>query len=294
MFSFASFPKRRSFTELLHSWGRWCLWASHHSLAFLGVSVLAMALFVAGHAEIRETFETKVLDWLQARYDGRAQAAADEGGRAASLDASDAVSRVTAAHASELTRQQASVARWISRRYRVAPEPISRLVKEAWLAGARSGLDPTLILAIMAVESGFNPFAQSSVGAQGLMQVMTRVHNDKFERFGGILATFDPVTNLTVGVQVLQECIRRAGNIKAGLRSYVGAANHAGDGGYAGKVLALQARLQNVAAGVTVPTTVPVLAMPEKSIEVPTEEPAEVGDTNGEDIEQPEHVALLS
>ena len=58
---------------------------------------------------------------------------------------------------------------------------MSRLVQEAWEGGSRSGLDPTLILAIMAIESSFNPFAQSSVGAQGLMQVMTRVHNDKYE-----------------------------------------------------------------------------------------------------------------
>ena len=59
----------------------------------------------------------------------------------------------------------------------------------------------------MAVESSFNPFAQSPVGAQGLMQVMTHVHGDKYESFGGKLAAFDPVTNLRVGVKVLKECI---------------------------------------------------------------------------------------
>ena len=106
--------------------------------------------------------------------------------------------------------------------------------------GQQAGLDPTLILAIMAVESSFNPFAQSSVGAQGLMQVMTRIHDDKYEAFGGNHAAFDPVTNLRVGVQVLKECIARAGSLEAGLRFYVGAANLADDGGYAGKVLAEQ------------------------------------------------------
>ena len=92
----------------------------------------------------------------------------------------------------------------------------------------------------MAVESSFNPFAQSPVGAQGLMQVMTQVHDDKYEAFGGNHAAFDPVTNLRVGVQVLKECIARAGGLEAGLRYYVGAANLADDGGYAGKVLAEQ------------------------------------------------------
>ena len=101
----------------------------------------------------------------------------------------------------------------------------------------------------MAIESSFNPFAQSPVGAQGLMQVMTRVHNDKYEPFGGKLAAFDPVTNLRVGVLVLKECIARAGGLEAGLRHYVGAANLEDDGGYAGKVLAEQSHLIRVAAG---------------------------------------------
>jgi soluble lytic murein transglycosylase-like protein len=131
----------------------------------------------------------------------------------------------------------------------VAPEPISRLVKEAWVVGDRVGLDPTLILAIMAVESSFNPFAQSPVGAQGLMQVMTRVHDDKYEAFGGNYAAFDPVTNLRVGAQVLKECIGRAGSVEAGLRYYVGASNLPDDGGYTSKVLAEQANLKMVASG---------------------------------------------
>jgi soluble lytic murein transglycosylase-like protein len=117
--------------------------------------------------------------------------------------------------------------------------------------GARARIDPPLILAIIAIESGFNPFAQSPVGAQGLMQVMTAVHSDKFDRFGGKLATFDPVSNLRVGVKVLQECIQRAGSLEAGLRFYVGAANLEEDGGYVDKVLAEYERLRQVVAGQT-------------------------------------------
>ena len=115
----------------------------------------------------------------------------------------------------------------------------------------RTKLDPTLILAVMAVESSFNPFAQSPVGAQGLMQVMTRVHTDKYEGFGGHLAAFDPVANLRVGVKVLQECIARAGSLEGGLRYYVGAAYLPDDGGYAAKVLAEHFRLRQVANGRT-------------------------------------------
>ena len=81
------------------------------------------------------------------------------------------------------------------------------------------------------------------MGAQGLMQVMTQIHSDKYESFGGKLAAFDPVTNLRVGVKVLQECIARAGSVEGGLKLYVGAGNLEADGGYAGKVMGEHARL---------------------------------------------------
>jgi len=107
----------------------------------------------------------------------------------------------------------------------------------------------------MAIESSFNPFAQSAVGAQGLMQVMTRVHDDKYTAFGGTLAAFDPLTNLRVGVQVLKECIARAGGLEAGLRYYVGAGNLPDDSGYSGRVLLEQSYLRKVADGKGVPVT---------------------------------------
>jgi hypothetical protein len=226
---------------------------SHNGLAFVGLVVLTVTVFMAGQAGMRSDAETYALDWLQQRQDARAER---DGNLLPALAEPDAVSRATAADPAELNRQQAAVAHWISRRYKVAPEPVSRLVQEAWAVGQRAQLDPTLILAIIAVESGFNPFAQSAVGAQGLMQVMTRVHDDKYEAFGGVHAAFDPLTNLRVGVQVLRECIARAGSLDGGLRFYVGAANLADDGGYAGKVLSEQAYLQQVLAGKSVATTV--------------------------------------
>jgi hypothetical protein len=232
--------------------GQGMLEVSHNSLALLGLVFVGCLLFVSGRAEVRHDLEARTLTWLQARHEARLepQVAVEQ-----ELVEPDAVVRATAADPRELNRQQAAVAQWLSRRYRVAPEPISRLVQEAWNVGARVGLDPTLILAIMAVESSFNPFAQSSVGAQGLMQVMTKVHDDKYEAFGGVHAAFDPVTNLRVGVQVLKECIARAGSLEAGLRFYVGAGNLAEDGGYAGKVLNEQSHLKQVASGRSVPVT---------------------------------------
>lgn len=245
-----------SATVFLKDVGQGLLEVSHNMLALIGLLIVAAALFALGKPELRHAVETHALGWLQARQEARAEPAEL---LAQQLSEPDAISRATAADPKQLSRQQAAVALWISRRYRVAPEPISRLVQEAWHVGERAGLDPTLILAIMAVESSFNPFAQSSVGAQGLMQVMTKVHDDKYEPFGGNHAAFDPVTNLRVGVQVLKECIARAGSLEAGLRYYVGAANLEDDGGYAGKVLAEQNNLRLVAAGKTVPANVALI-----------------------------------
>jgi len=231
---------------------------SHNTLALLGLSVVCgVVLFSAAHPELREGAEQRALGWLLARQEARlASESAPE------PPIPDAVARVTAADPATLSKQQASVATWLARRYRVALEPVSRLVQEAWESGRRSGLDPTLILAVMAIESSFNPFAQSSMGAQGLMQVMTRVHDDKYEPYGGVRAAFDPVTNLRVGVQVLKECIGRAGSLEAGLKYYVGAANLTDDGGYVVKVLAEQSNLRRVAEGKWVSVTAALPGLP--------------------------------
>ena len=78
------------------------------------------------------------------------------------------------------------------------------------------------------------------------------------------------MTNLRVGVQVLKECIARAGSLEAGLRYYVGAGNQAEDSGYASKVLSEQSALRLVASGKTVspriaPAPAPAPAAPQKS-----------------------------
>ena len=102
----------------------------------------------------------------------------------------------------------------------------------------------------MAIESNFHPYIQSPVGAQGLMQVMTDIHIKKYEKYGGKLTAFDPLTNMRVGVAVLQECIKlRQGSIENGLLFYLGGTNADSESGYVAKVLAEQQRLDQVAAG---------------------------------------------
>jgi hypothetical protein len=217
---------------------------THNGFALVGLAIVFAVLTLVARPDLRDSGEEHLRSWLQSRKPPPAVPELEP----------TAIDRTTAARPDELPKPQAAVAFWLSKKYRVAPEPLSVLVSEAYQLGKRAKLDPTLILAIMAVESSFNPFAQSHVGAQGLMQVMTRVHGDKYESAGGTLTAFDPVTNMRVGVKVLQECIARAGSLEGGLRHYVGAANLEDDGGYAGKVLAEHERLRQVAAGKAVPT----------------------------------------
>ena len=227
---------------------------THNGFALLGLALVFAVITLTARPDLRQAGESQLITWLEERRDS-AMGPAD-------YAEPDAVDRATAAEPKDLPKQQAALAFWLARKYGVAPEPLSVLVSEAFDIGVKAKLDPTLILAIMAIESGFNPFAQSPVGAQGLMQVMTKVHTDKYDNFGGKFAAFDPVTNLRVGVKVLQECISRAGSIEGGLKFYVGAGNNADDGGYAHKVMAEHARLLSVVGGKNPPR--PVRTLPVK------------------------------
>ena len=220
---------------------------AHNGFAMVGLVLAFLAITLVAKPELRLQSETALIGWLQQRQPVAAVEAIES--------EPDAIGRATAANPKDLPKQQAAVAYWLSKKYSVAPEPISALVAEAYDVGAKTKIEPTLILAIMAIESSFNPFAQSPVGAQGLMQVMTTVHSDKYDGFGGKFAAFDPVTNLRVGVKVLQDCIARAGSIEGGLRQYVGATSDATEGGYTVKVMAEFDRLRQVAGGKAMPTT---------------------------------------
>ncbi len=236
----------------------------HNSFALLGLAVAFMAITLFARPDLRDAGESQLRSWLTARQMA-------ELGVPVELAASD---RATATNPKNLPKEQAAVAYWLSKKYRVAPEPIAALVSEAYDLGKVNRLDPTLILAIMAIESSFNPFAQSAVGAQGLMQVMTTVHTDKYENFGGQNAAFDPVSNLRVGVRVLKECIERAGSIEGGLRYYVGAANLPTDGGYAAKVLAEHQRLRMAAGLRAVPLMTAKVDQPRQAVQVASTKPA--------------------
>jgi len=140
---------------------------------------------------------------------------------------------------------------YVSRRYRVASSATEQLVDAAYDAGEQVGLDPLLILAVMAVESRFNPIAESGVGAKGLMQVIPKHHQDKIGD-GGESAVLDPSTNILLGARILKEYIRRTGSLEAGLQFYNGALADVSSQ-YAQKVIAEKERLEEALRRVNQP-----------------------------------------
>jgi soluble lytic murein transglycosylase-like protein len=139
--------------------------------------------------------------------------------------------------------QHQALATYLARRYRVASDATVDLVAEAHAVGQILDLDPLLILAVISVESRFNPIAESDYGAKGLMQVVPRFHQDKLSEHGGEPAVLDPRTNILVGAQILKEYIRRTGSMEAGLQLYAGAADDPVQG-YSQKVFTEKQRLR--------------------------------------------------
>jgi len=139
--------------------------------------------------------------------------------------------------------QHQVLASYLARRYRIATDATADLVSEAYAVGRAVGLDPLLILAVISVESRFNPIAESDKGAKGLMQVIPKWHYEKLAEHGGEDAVLDPRTNMLVGAQILKEYIVRAGNLEAALQMYNGASDDPSQG-YAQKVIAERQRLE--------------------------------------------------
>jgi len=154
-----------------------------------------------------------------------------------------------------LDREQRAVIDYIARRYRVSDQAVAGFVATAYRAGAERGVDPLLVLAVISVESRFNPVAESTVGAKGLMQVIPKYHLDKLSDHGGEQALLDPSVNIMVGTQILREYQRRLGDTEAALQMYAGAFDEPSST-YANKVLAEKARLDALRQKARKPQTV--------------------------------------
>jgi soluble lytic murein transglycosylase-like protein len=162
------------------------------------------------------------------------------------IEAADEVSGpIKPAAETPLEREQRAVTEFIAKRYRVAQDATAGFVAAAYQAGGEWKVDPLLILAVMAVESRYNPVAESNMGAKGLMQVIPKFHADKLVEHGGESALLDPQVNIQVGAQILREYLRRFGETETALQMYAGAFDEPSSA-YAFKVLAERARLEQM------------------------------------------------
>lgn len=249
--SMASQPVTWSFVSKT---ARGVLNTARNTLTVFGLSAIAMLALLYTNEDVAK----RVSDMLHPEPEVVVVAKAAPAPAPAVADLAEAV-ETTHASAQHLgnSKQQQWVTSWLSKRYRVASDAANMLVSTAYMTAHEVKLDPLLILAVMAIESGLNPFAESPMGAKGLMQVMAKVHHDKFEQVGGQQAALNPVANIKVGALILKDYVKRTGSVEGGLKTYVGAADLETDSGYGAKVLAEYKKLKQVAKGHKVPTTNP-------------------------------------
>jgi hypothetical protein len=195
-------------------------------------------------------------------------------------------------------RRYKVIADFMARKYRVSQDVVHELVKTAYAAGRQAGVDPLLIVAVMAVESSFNPIAESVAGAKGLMQIIPKYHPEKFVEFGGEHAIFDPRTNILVGARIIREYLSASsGDIFTALQTYAGALADR-DAVYAHRVLNEKDKLDELSGlpktdrrrvaqlggptlqqdgnrvKVTIPAATPGQAVPDASNVIPAPAPA--------------------
>ncbi|MDP1718215.1 MAG: transglycosylase SLT domain-containing protein [Burkholderiales bacterium] len=151
----------------------------------------------------------------------------------------------TPAAAQSADASHTALAEFLAKRYKVSLDVTHDLVSIAYGAGHQFGLDPLLIIAVISVESRFNPIAESVAGAKGLMQIIPKYHTEKFEALGGVSAVFNPATNILVGSKILKEYLGRTGNLSMALQMYAGALSDDQDV-YTNKVMNEKQRLQHI------------------------------------------------
>jgi soluble lytic murein transglycosylase-like protein len=209
---------------------RWPPWLRllRNAAAAIGLLALVLAVALVALPPVRGFFEAWLLDRMTQRAvsyaeaEGQDDAAADALRDAAIADPGGA-QRAVALDPARLPADQARVAQWLASRYRIGVAPVAAIVAEAYRIGPKLGLQPTLLLAVAAVESNFNPYIQSDAGADGLMQIMSRIHIKRLEAEGGRQTAFDPIVNLRVGAKILQDCVKFiGGSTEDGLRFYLG------------------------------------------------------------------------
>lgn len=203
---------------------------TRHGLALFGLAVVLISLTFLARPELQASASGALFGWLEIRQSENQDPTPER----------NAANRSTVKDPKTLTPEQLLATRWLSRKYRVSAEPLSALVSEAWTLGERSQLPPSLILALMAVQSRFNPFVSANPGQVGLMQIDLQVHAETLAQFGGPLSAFDPLTNLRLGVRHLQGLMQQTESLEEALALYGLSSGFNGEGQFLDRVLAEQ------------------------------------------------------
>jgi len=101
---------------------------------------------------------------------------------------------------------------------------VNDLARAVLAEAGRYQLDPGLVLAVMHVESRYQTFAVSPVGAMGLMQLLPATGKELAEQLGipwqGTQTLFDPVVNVRLGTAYVKQLSDRYGSVNTALAAY--------------------------------------------------------------------------
>jgi len=106
----------------------------------------------------------------------------------------------------------------------LGPQAVVALAQAVVDASRAHSLPPTLLVAVMEVESGFDPYAVSQKGALGLMQILPSTGIEVARRVGipwrGPRTLFDPRANVRLGAAYLRELLDRYASLRVALAAY--------------------------------------------------------------------------
>lgn len=125
---------------------------------------------------------------------------------------------------SALNANQKKLKRHLTSIYYITEDLAHVIVDNVFSVGKKYKIDPILLLAIIKVESTFNPKAVSRVNAAGLMQVLPKAHPEKIAEIGGVNQLFVPEVNIRVGTRILRDYLKKSnGSLENALQFYNGA-----------------------------------------------------------------------
>lgn len=146
--------------------------------------------------------------------------------------------------------RQGKAAIFIAKEFHIAREAAEQVVRITFKVSKKYKIDPLLMLAMMGVETRFNPWAESSVGALGLTQVLPEFHPEKVAQMeksnGHILNLAD---NVEFGLRSFSEYHKKFnGNDTMALQQYNGSL-YDPNTAYSRKVFGLRSKISQFVVG---------------------------------------------